>query len=105
MGGGEDAMLWDTAKLKPFFQQLAIAFNTSLSPVDLEEEEELLYETAVFVIRSVTFVIAIVGIIGNTFVYLTATKMGEGGDSSGTMFMRSVQFQISSDFDSRRIIK
>ena len=63
----------------------------STTTIQYDEVQEVSYERAVVVIKSVSLVISVVGFIANTLAYLTATKMGAGdnaGGSSGIMFMR-----------------
>ncbi|XP_075262404.1 uncharacterized protein LOC142354001 [Convolutriloba macropyga] len=49
---------------------------------------EIQFLQAVRTVRAVTFGIALVGLIANTLVYITASKLGESEHSSGFMFMR-----------------
>ena len=63
----------------------------STTTIQDDEVQEVNYKAAVFVIKSVSFAISVVGVFANTLVYLTAKKMGAGENargSSGIMFMR-----------------
>ena len=59
---------------------------------------QLRFQDLVKVIRWIIFVVCSMGLFGNLLTFLASSKIVENGESSGTVFMKVVEFLTTSDY-------